>query len=78
MTWLFTRPPSVAFFVNVRSTLLEGDEWKEPFIETCIDEKLPWAATPARRSFRSFPPEESFPELVAEFQSWIEDRRAPR
>ena len=38
-----------------------------PFLESCTDEMLPWAKTPAVRSFRKFPPPEQFPALLAEF-----------
>jgi hypothetical protein len=54
-------------FVNVRSTMLDGQHWKEPFIETCTAEKLPWAATSARHSFAAFPPPDRYPGLIAEF-----------
>jgi len=73
MSWLFTRPQGVEFFVNVRSTALNGDEWKTPFIETSTNEKLPWASTPARRSYPAFPADEAYPALIAEFQDWAKE-----
>lgn len=55
MTWMFTRIPG-AGFVNVRPTLFDDVSWFEPFVETWTAERLPWAATPASRSFEGFPP----------------------
>ena len=68
MTWMFTRPPGMDWFVNVRSSLLDQADRLPPFIETCTDEKLPWASTAAERSYKSFPPPESFPELMEAFK----------
>jgi hypothetical protein len=67
MSWLFTRPEGLDFFVNVRSTLLEAHAWTTPFIETCTSERLEWASTPARHSYAGFPPDDAYPELIAEF-----------
>jgi hypothetical protein len=67
MSWLFTRPDGLDFFVNVRTPLLEERLWDEPFIETFTAEKLPWAVTPARHSYPAFPPPESYEALIAEY-----------
>lgn len=67
MSWLFTRPEGMDDFVNVRSTMLESSRNQKPFIETCTDEKLEWVTTGAKRSFRKFPPPETFPDLVQEY-----------
>lgn len=67
MSWLFTKPEGIDFFVNVRSTMLAGHAWSEPFIETCTSEKLDWAYTPARHSYAEFPPPEAYERLIAEF-----------
>lgn len=67
MSWLFTRPDGMEEFVNVRSTMLEDAHNYKPFVETYTDEKLEWATTGAVRSFKKFPPMESFPELLAEY-----------
>ena len=71
MSWLFTRIPAAAFMVNVRSPMLEGADWKAPFVETWTSEKLPWVTTPARHSFPGLPPQEAWPGLIAEFQAEI-------
>jgi hypothetical protein len=52
--------------VNVRATLMDDARKFTPFLES-YDEMLPWAKTPAVRSFRKFPPPEQFPALLAEF-----------
>jgi hypothetical protein len=67
MSWLFTRPEGLDQVVNVRATMLEGAREFLPFLETCTEEMLPWAKTPAVRSFPKFPPRELFPQLIAEF-----------
>lgn len=67
MSWLFTRPEGLDDFVNVRSTLLEDSKRFIPFIETYIDEKLPWASTGAKHSFDKFPRQERYPELLMEY-----------
>lgn len=67
MSWMFTRPDGMDFFVNVRSTLLDERVWDAPFIEVYTDEKLPWASTPARHSYPTFPPDEAYGALIAEF-----------
>ena len=64
MTWMFTRPPGMDWFVNVRAPLLDQAEHLPPYIETCTREKLPWAVTPAVRSYPSFPPLDEFPQLI--------------
>jgi len=67
MSWIFTRPEGMDEFVNVRASLMEDAQSFVPFIETCTEEKIPWAVTPAAYSFNKFPPPESFPALLAEF-----------
>lgn len=65
-TWMFTRPPGFDF-VNVRPSMLDDHGWFEPFVEVATDEKLPWAATPARHGFPTHPEMDAFGPLVAEF-----------
>lgn len=67
MTWMFTRPPGVDFFVNVRPTLLDDTGWSAPFIETYTSEKLSWVETPAVHSYEKFPPMEAYEGLLAEY-----------
>ena len=67
MSWLFTRPEGMDAFVNVRATMMDDCSSYVPFIETCTDEKLPWAKTPAVHSFQRFPPPDQYPSLLADF-----------
>ncbi|MDQ8755815.1 GFA family protein [Sphingosinicella sp. LHD-64] len=67
MTWMFTRPGRAAGFVNLRPTMLDDHDWFEPHVETCTDEKLPWATTPAKHSFGGIPDLPVFEPLVAEY-----------
>jgi hypothetical protein len=69
MSWMFTRPEGLDFFVNLRATMLDDASWLAPFVETCKSEKLPWACTPAVYSFASFPPPESYTELLQAYAS---------
>lgn len=64
MSWMFTRPEGVDFFVNVRSTMLDEPERLAPFVETYLCEKLSWASTSAPHSYEKFPPMEDFPGLM--------------
>lgn len=64
MSWMFTRPSQPPGFVNVRSTMFDGVEGLAPFMETYTSEKLPWATTPAVKSFEQFPPEAAWGELI--------------
>lgn len=64
MSWMFTRPPGMDWFVNVRASLLDDAERFAPYIETCVKERLSWARTPAVLSYDSFPPLEEFPKLI--------------
>lgn len=66
-SWMFTRPPEGAGFVNVRATMLDRHDWFVPFVEFWTSEKLAWAGTPAVHSFETQPPMEDFPGLLAQF-----------
>jgi hypothetical protein len=68
-SWVYTRPEAMDDFVNVRSPMIDGDPFGKPFIETVVGEALPWARLNAVHEFEGFPPRESFPALIAEFQS---------
>ena len=67
MTWMFTRPQGIDFFVNVRPTMLEDTGWYSPFIETFTSEKLAWAATTAVHSYDKFPPMEDYERLLGDY-----------
>lgn len=71
MTWMFTRPEGVDFFVNVRPTMLDETGWYEPFIETFTTEKLSWAATPARHSYATYPAVEEYEGLIQRYAATL-------
>jgi hypothetical protein len=66
-SWVFTELPPEFGAVNVRATMLDDASWFVPFMETQTAEKLPWATTPAKRSFERFPEPAEFPKLMEEF-----------
>jgi hypothetical protein len=67
MTWMFTRPEGIDWFVNLRPTMLDDHAWYAPFIETWTAEKLPWAATSAVHSYEALPAFEDYEGLIAEY-----------
>ncbi len=73
MSWMFTRPDGIDFFVNVRSTMLDDTRGIAPFVETYADEKLAFATTGARHSFGTLPSFDAYDALIAEY---TEHRRA--
>ena len=66
LSWVFTRMP-VYPMVNLRATMLDEARGFVPYVETCTDEMLPWAKTPAVHSFAVFPSDARWPELIAEY-----------
>lgn len=67
MSWIFTRFDEASPFVNLRATMLDDATWFEPFIESCVDEKLPWVTLPVTHSYAQFPTMEDHETLVREF-----------
>ena len=67
MSWMFTRPEGIDWFVNLRPTMLDDPSWFTPFIETWTSEKLPWATTPAAHSYAALPAFDEYEGLVAEY-----------
>jgi hypothetical protein len=49
-----------------------------PYIETFTSEKLPWATTPAVRSFEQFPPPEDYEGLTKEYASHVSAQNQQR
>lgn len=39
MSWMFTRPEGMDWFVNLRSTMLDDPSGLAPFVETWTSEK---------------------------------------
>ena len=71
MSWVFTRPHGVDHLVNVRATMFDDVSWFVPFIESYTSEKLPWASTPARRSFEKFPAMEDYAGLLTDYAKFV-------
>jgi hypothetical protein len=71
MTWMFTRPDGIDFFVNVRPTMLDDPKWYVPLVETYTSEKLPWATTPARHSYPAYPEMHEYEGLIGEYTASI-------
>ena len=67
MSWMFTRPEGMDWFVNLRATMLDDAVWFAPFIETWTSEKLPWATTPAVHSYAALPPMEDYEGLLQDY-----------
>jgi hypothetical protein len=67
MSWIFTRPEQLDWFVNVRPTMLDESGDFIPFIETWTREGLPWAKTPAVHRFETMPPMEAFEQLLKDY-----------
>lgn len=67
MSWAFTRMAGLDWMVNVRSSLFDDPSGFDPFVETCRDEALGWAATGATHGFAQFPPLEAWEGLMRDF-----------
>ena len=67
MTWLFTRPVGMDWFVNLRPTMLDDHAWFTPYMEVWTSEALPWAKTGAVRSYATAPAMEDYEGLMADF-----------
>lgn len=67
MSWMYTRPEGMDWFVNLRPTMLDEPDWFMPLMETWTSEKLPWATTPARHSFAELPPMDEYEGLMKEY-----------
>jgi hypothetical protein len=60
---LFTRPQG-APFVNVRPAILADSSWVQPYVESCIEDRLPGAVTGAQYSYEGFPPPPDYAMLM--------------
>lgn len=64
MSWMYTLPDGIDWFVNVRPTMIDDRSWTRPFIETWTSEKLPWAITAAVHSYERLPALEDYERLT--------------
>ena len=67
MSWMFTRPEGIDWFVNVRPTMLDDTGWFEPFIETWTSEKLAWVQPVAPRGYVELPAFDAYEGLTDEY-----------
>jgi hypothetical protein len=67
LSWMFTRPIGMDWFVNIRAPILDDHRWVVPFVETFTAEKLPWASTPAKHSFETLPELSAYDGLIKAF-----------
>lgn len=77
MTWMYTVPHQMDWFINVRSTMIDDRSWSQPFVETFTSEKLPWATTGAVHSFATIPAYEDYDRLTKEYAAYAASQ-APR
>ena len=75
MSWMFTKPDGMDWFVNLRSTMLDERAWTTPFIETWTSEKLAWATTAATHSYETLPAMDAYEGLIAEFAALQKQER---
>lgn len=73
--WMYTRPDGMDELVALRPTMLDDVSWFSPYVETYTSEKLPWASTPAVRSYERFPPPEDFGGLLQAYAQHVEHAR---
>jgi len=71
LSWLFTRPEGMDFFVNVRTTMFDEARNLAPFVETYTAEKLPFVETGAAHSFPTLPPMEAWEGLMQDYAAWV-------
>lgn len=72
MSWMFTLPEGIDWFVNVRPTILDDASWSTPFMETWTSEGLRWAKTAAVHSYEALPPMDAYEGLIREYAEWEE------
>lgn len=70
MTWMFTRPEGMDWFVNLRTTMLDDPRGLAPFVETWTGEKLAFAETGAAHSYKTLPPMEAWEGLMKDYVEW--------
>lgn len=70
MSWMFTRPEDLDWFVNVRSTMLDDTNGIAPFVETYAGEGFAWAKTGAPHSYETLPADDAWEGLMQGFREW--------
>jgi hypothetical protein len=67
MSWMFTRVEQLPWFVNVRTSMLEGAADFPPYVETWTSEGFAWAKTGAKHSYPKLPEMQDFDWLTKEY-----------
>jgi hypothetical protein len=67
MTWMFTRPEGMDRFVNVRTPMMDDPSGLAPFMDTFMCEALPWVKPQSPNSYDTFPPQDAYPALIADY-----------
>jgi hypothetical protein len=66
-SWMFTKPPALPTFMNLRPSMLDDHAWFAPLAEVWTSEGFAWAKTGAPHSYPTMPSAEGFGELMAEY-----------
>jgi hypothetical protein len=66
-SWMFTKPSSLPWLVNLRPTMLDHHAWVRPFVDFFRDEGFPWAETGAKYSWRGRIDDAEIQKAVAEY-----------
>ena len=54
-SWMFTKPSSLPWMVNLRPTMLDDHSWYRPFVDLFRGEGYAWAVTGAEHSYETGP-----------------------
>lgn len=66
-SWVFTKPTSLPWLVNLRPTMLDDHAWVRPFVEFYRDEGFAWAQTGAKYSWSGQVADAAIQQAVAEY-----------
>src|ERR1700677_1914019 len=58
-SWMFTKPTSLPWMMNLRAALLDDPSWFRPFVEFYRAEGFVWAETGAVHSYATVPASEA-------------------
>ena len=72
MSWMFTTAKEMEGLVNVRSTMFDDAPLHRPFVEMCLSEGIPGTTSGAVHSYKGFPQEGEFPQLISAYAAWDE------
>jgi hypothetical protein len=67
LSWVYTKPTSLPWLVNLRTSMLDDPHWATPYIELFREQGFAWASTGAKHSYATGPADDEFPRLMAEY-----------